>query len=179
MDFKTLYCNGKVHTGSQYDLTIDGIIEEPVRDNKVQYIAAAPADHRANFTGSGLPFANQIQAFDNSPNIGSVTLNAENKFEIKLMTPNSYMVGLGSVTIPPTLYLQYVTVAGQDRLVPIKVSNGIPYRSLTYPNQRSSVDFYASQFGLEVRSQERILREAGYPKTNVMPDNHWGTKPPM
>jgi hypothetical protein len=178
--YKTMFCSGHVKpVKSGSEIIVNGIIEEVVKGDTISYLAAAPADHMANYTGSGLPFANQIQALENSPNVGDVRLNPDNSFEIKLIPPNSYMAGLGSITIPPSLYIRYTNGNDVERLITIKVSNGIPYRSMTYPAQRSSVSFYGSQFGLEVRSQERILREAGYPATNVMPGNHWGTKPPL
>lgn len=181
-NFETLYCKCQIITTGKYDLKIKGTIEENVKDSTIYYMAAAPADHRATYTGSGLPFKDQIQAFDNTPNVGIVKLDMSNSFEINLMIPNSYMVGLGSVTVPPTLYIEYINGSGEKKLVSIKVSNGIPYRSLTYPvapKARGSVSFYDSQFGLEVRGQEQILREAGYPKVNEMPANHFGTKPPL
>lgn len=181
-NFQTMYCKGHIREVGKNDIKVKGRIEESVKNNKINYIAASPADHRATYTGSGLPFANQLQAFDNTPNIGEKTLGHDNSFEIDLMTPNSYMVGLGSVTIPPTLFIRYVNGEGEAKVVSIKVSDGIPYRTLTYPmvpRARSDVTFYDSQFYLPVRSQERILLEAGYPRVNKMPANHWGTKPPL
>jgi hypothetical protein len=94
INFKTMFCNGEIQKLSKYDIVIKGRIEDQVKDNKIFYIAAAPADHRATFTGSGLPFYNQIQAFEGTPNIGIVEIKQNNTFEIKLMTPNSYNVGL-------------------------------------------------------------------------------------
>ena len=181
VNFKTMFCNGQIKELSKYDIVVQGRIDEQVKDNKLFYIAASPADHRATFTGSGLPFYNQIQAFDNTPNVGIAEVNG-NSFEIRLMTPNSYMVGLGSVTIPPTVYIEYVDIHGETKNVSIKVSNGIPYRTLTYPltpRPRIDATFYNSQFYLPVRSQEQILLDSGYPKTNEMPPNHFGLKPPQ
>ena len=181
-NFKTMFCNGQIKELNKYDIIVTGTIEEKVKDNKILYIAATPADYRANYTGSGLPFYNQLQAFDNTPNIGIVDIGTDNSFEIKLLMPNSYMVGLGSVTIPPTLYIEFIDVNGKKKNISIKVSNGIPYRTLTYPltpRPRDSPTFYDSQFYLPVRSQEQILLDSGYPKNNNMPNNHWGLKPPQ
>jgi hypothetical protein len=180
--FSTQLCKGHIKQVSNFDLEIQGRIIEPVKNNEVFYVAAAPADYRASYTGSGLPFANQIQAFEGSPNIGSLRLDGNNAFSIKIMIPNSYLVGLGSVTVPPTLYIEYINMHDQSRTISIKLSNGIPYRTLTYPmypRPRKDASFYDSQFYLKVRSQEQILVEAGYPKVNYVPDNHWGTKPPL
>ena len=64
----------------------------------------------------------------------------------------------------------------------IKISNGIPFRTLTYPapptkNPRLGPEFYVSNLPLPIRGQETILRSAGYPKTYTMDDNFWGMKP--
>lgn len=182
MKFKSNLCNGEIKEINRNDLKIKGHIEDFVKDKKIYYIAAAPADYRSSFTGSGLPFYNQIQAFENTPNIGEIHLDEHNSFEIDLMTPNSYMVGLGSVTILPTLYIEYLNKNDISKVITIKVSNGIPYRSLTYPLQprpRTGPEFYDSQFYLPVRSQEKILMNAGYPKRNIMSNNFWSLKPPL
>jgi hypothetical protein len=66
----------------------------------------------------------------------------------------------------------------------IQLDDGIPFRTLTYPappskNPRTSPMFYhCSRNQLPVRGQEKILRDAGYPDVNKMPDNFWGLKPP-
>lgn len=183
IEFKSDNCHGKIQYSGRNDIKVIGRINDTVSDKRVFYIAASPADHRATFTGSGLPFANQIQAFDNTPNVGMVELKGiDNSFEIDLMTPNSYIVGLGSVTVPPTLYLEYLDGERKVRRVSIKVSNGIPYRTMTYPmnpRARTGPEFYDSQFYIPVRSQEQILLDSAYPRMNVMPPNHWGLKPPL
>ena len=179
--FKSDICDGEIKINGKNDILVKGRIHDSVKDKRVFYIAAAPADYRSSFTGSGLPFANQVQAFDSTPNVGMVELD-DKKFEIGLMLPNSYIVGLGSVTIPPTLYIEYLNGENRVRQITIKLSNGIPYRSLTYPmtpRARTSATFYDSQFYLPVRSQEQILLDSGYPSINAMPKNHWGLKPPL
>lgn len=182
MQFKADNCTGQVMYQGQNDVTILGKIHDNLGDKRIFYIAAAPADHRATYTGSGLPFANQLQAFENTPNVGVVEVNNQNQFEISFMMPNSYQVGLGSVVVPPTIYLEYLDNEKKVRRVSVKVSEGIPYRMLSYPlvpRPRANTNFYDSQFYLPVRSQEQILLDSGYPKTNTMPKNHWGLKPPL
>ena len=51
-------------------------------NNIIYYSAANPPDYRATYTGSGLPFANQHIAFENSPNKGKSDL-LDGNFEIK------------------------------------------------------------------------------------------------
>ena len=91
--FSEMFCKGEIAIVNS-DLELTGQIEEQVKDNAIHYVASAPPDHRASFTGSGLPFANQLQAFDNTPNQGRAVLDNQNTFKLKLIMPNSYMVGL-------------------------------------------------------------------------------------
>lgn len=182
LQFKSNNCSGRIEYIGRSDIKIIGKLEDSITDKRIFYIAASPADHRATYTGSGLPFATQIQAFENTPNIGQTEIQNDKTFEINLMTPNSYLVGLGSVVVPPTLYLEYLDGERKVRRVEIKVSNGIPYRTLTYPmvpRPRKGADFYDTQFHIPVRSQEQILLDSAYPRTNTMPNNWFGGKPPL
>ena len=170
------------------DLKVTGTIAEPVRDHKIYYLAAAGPDRRATFTGSGLPFANPEQAFENTPNKGCVPLDGTGSFTIELITPNSYMVGLGSVQVPPTVYIMYYTPDGRKRIQSHKVADPIPYRSLTYPlapRARRDATFYDSQFSLIPKTQEKVLYDSRYPcdvgdaaKADVEAHaNFWGRRP--
>jgi hypothetical protein len=183
MQFQTMYCRGIVHQRQigHYDLIIEGTLNDEIA-GRLYYIASAGADRRASYTGSGLPFANQIQAFENTPNIGNVELGPGNSFRIPLVTPNSYMSGLGTVQIPPTLYLNYQRPNGENRTVAIKVADPIPYRSMTYPTEpRARIDatFYDSQFDLVPKTQEQILYDSAYPCNHKTHPNFWGLKPPL
>lgn len=181
MNFENAYCKGAIYTHDNHDMFVMGKITESVKDDTIYYIAANAPDYRATYTGSGLPYANPEQAFDNTPNRGSAKL-LSNTFEVKLIFPNSYYKHLGTILIPPTLYVTYKTNDGETRKVDIKLSDGIPFRMLTYPMQftRARVDasFYGNQ-ELPVRSQEAILRSSSYPDVNKMPSNFWGFKPPL
>lgn len=187
LSFESAYCKGTVEVGDVYDkqLIVKGKINEPVKDNNLYYVASAPPDYRSTFTGSGLPFATQVQAFQNTPNKGVIQVFNGQEFQIQLMTPNAYYVGLGTVYVPPTLYLEYINTRGIRRNVSVKLSDGIPYRSLTYPGPgqkttpRANAMFYSTQFELPVRSQEQILRDSAYPINNKMDNKFWGYKPPM
>ena len=179
MNFSSQYCRARINCVNNSDLTVEGsLIEQPI-DNLLYYIAAAPADYKASFTGSGLPFQNQIQAFDNTPNRGEIALDGSREFKIRLLFPNSYCVGLGSVTIPPTLYLMYIAQDGNSKTIAIKLSDGIPFRFLTYPMKRSGPEFYGTQFNLYPMDQWKQLVASRYPKQNKMPDDFWGLKPPL
>jgi hypothetical protein len=164
------------------NMTIKIRINENVSLNKVFFIAAAPAESRSSYTGSGLPFASPPQAFDNTPNQGQVALNTSHQGQIRIKLPNAYYAGLGTYYVPPTLYLKYNN-GYMEKLISVKLSDGIPYRMLTYPIRgtmpRKDVTFYQGMWELPVRTQEQILRDAAYPDVNKMHPNFWGLKPPV
>lgn len=181
LDFSTVFCKGKIYIHDSHDTYVVGSIKESVLDDVIYYVAANAPDYRATYTGSGLPFANAQQAFENTPNRGKVKL-LNNTFEIKLAFPNAYYKHLGTVLVPPTVYIEYKNKDGKLRQVIVKLSDGIPYRLLTYPMQstkaRVDASFYDNQ-DLPTRSQEAILRSSAYPTTNKMHPNFWGMKPPL
>ena len=147
----------------------------------VTYAAAAPVEGRASFSGSGLPFATKEQAFENSPNQGVANVNADGSFRVELRTPSSYYVGLGTVLVPPTLFLSFL-VKSKQVLTHIPLGPPIAFRFNTYPMQytaaRTSPTFYSVGAEVPARSQEQILRASAYPADNTMPANFWGTRPP-
>jgi hypothetical protein len=181
--FENVFCKGNISQVGEQDIIVTGTVKERVPSKKIIYTAASPPDYRASYTGSGLPFANQKQAFDNTPNSGTVELTSGSRFEIHVMFPNSYYVGLGTVIVPPTLFLEYENAEGEKRNISIKISDGIPYRLLTYPMQftraRANATFYKDGWEMPVRTQEQVLRDSAYPPINKMPANFWGLKPPM
>lgn len=170
-------------------IRVTGIVNiSDVKGGKLNYYAAAPADSRHGFSGSGLPFADPEQAFYGTPNVGSVKLTSANAFQIDVEVPNSYYVGMGSVRVPPSLHLWCMSSSGKHREETIKLSEGIPFRSLTYPalptRPRDGPLFYKGD-QVQVRSQEMILRDSAYPSLRAirngydMPSNFWGLKPPF
>ena len=85
----------------------------------------------------------------------------------------------------PHIYIKVCEGINNDGSVhSIKLGNGAPFRSLTYPPQnkgdaaRCSPNFYATGHKLPIRTQEQILVDSGYPETNKMPPNFWGLRPP-
>lgn len=174
--FTSSTCNAEINVSKVSGMcTIKGFIADNVVGGRIRYAAAAPADRRSSFSGSGLPFSNNAQAFDNTPNQGSLELQMGNAFEITLAgIPNSYYAGLGTVLIPPTVYIFYNNGSG-EKIVSIQVTDSIPYRTLTYPSVRSGVEFYKGGFELPVRSQEQILVDGRYPERSH-PD-FWGLRP--
>lgn len=185
-NFNTIFNMNKCIDKKNYkwNINVKGKINEFVKDKKIKYIAACPADHKFSFSGSGLPFQNQLQAFENTPNIGIISLSYNNNFDIPLMYPNSYQIGLGSVLQGPTLYLQYLDKNDKNKIITIDLGNIIPYRSLTYPDgtytkARKDATFYDTQFNLKPKTQEQILRSSKYPINNDMNTDFWGSRPPV
>ena len=164
-------------------ITIKGTVNIKIKDNIINYIAAKGCQRNFSFSGSGLPFINQEQAFFNTPNKGSVSL-VDGKFTIELIEmPSNYMSHLGSVLIPPTLYVSYTDMKGEEKTASYKIdSQGVAYRHLTYPEQRKNVNFYETQFKLWPRSQESIIRSSQYAKYPGTPpystEQYWGLRPP-
>ena len=178
--FLTLDMIREDEKNKEYDLIVNGVVNELVDDGEIHYIAAAPADHRYSFHGSGLPFANPTQAFMHTQNKGTVNVGVDGAFIIKLRHPNSYYVDLGNKLIPPTLTIHYYT-GGERRVTEVQVAKQIPYRLLNHPRSetysRDSPMFYKGTDQLPVRTQEQILRDSGYPVKNVIPNDFWGLKP--
>lgn len=181
-------CKGNIRI-QQADVIVEVTFKESVDQGRVQWLAAAPPDHRASYAGSGLPFPNPSAAFYGTPNKGILTVDpvmGKGSEPIRLKMPNSYYVCVGSHLIPPRLYLLYQH-HGEKRKISITLSTGIPYRSLSYPPARplTGAMFYAGGWEMPVRTQEQILRDAAYPKQNTVgirnasPALHWGLKPPL
>lgn len=145
--------------------------------SQMEYIAAAPVERRASYTGSGLPFSSAQMAFDNTPNKGSIQMNTYTH-EIVVKSPNSYYSGHGTVLIPPTVYFSFIQ-NGKHRKVSVKLNDGVYYRTLTYPSQRTGAMFYDNVQNLPVRSQEQVLRDSAYPQDLSTVKTFWNLKPSL
>jgi hypothetical protein len=176
-EFVSQYCRAKIQTVN-HDIIVQGVINDHVKERKIRYIAAAPADYKNTFSGSGFPFVSQLQAFDSTPNFGDIGLTFQNEFKIKLILPNSYAVGLGSIIVPPTLFIMYYNENNQEKLISIKLSDGIPYRHITYPIERKGPEFYNTQFYLYPMDQWKQLEKSGYPKINKQYKSYFSQRPP-
>jgi hypothetical protein len=147
----------------------------------MKFWAAAPAISNSSFYGSGMPFATEVQAMQNSPNVGAVRMNnGAARFNIRY--PSSYYVNMGKKLVPPTINFQVCdgNAASIGKVYSVVLGNPIPFRTLTWPIQRKWSDgplFYCNN-NLPVLTQEQILYNSSYPCTNNMPRNFWGLKPP-
>jgi hypothetical protein len=186
LHFDDKFCEGVVDKQENGNITIKGSLKIEKPNVKIVSCASNPADFNYSFSGSGLPFYSPDQAFTNMINAGSMITDGFT-FEFKLFYPNSYYVGLGSVYVPPQVYIKICDPDIKSSVQVIQIGEGIPYRTLTYPappskNNRNSPLFYTNS-KLTFRNQEQILRDSAYPSFNIkppkMPDNFWGLKPPI
>lgn len=167
-------------------MTVRGTLPEmPDNNTPVRYAAAAPADDRGSFSGSGLPFANEDQAFFLTPNQGLLKMGLDGSFEVQLVQPNSHYRNLGTDLVPPTLYVAY-TASGRSVTLSSVLCPATPFRTLTYPLARQDVGFYdrGTHDDLhpdrDARTQEEIFRDTAYPSvTGIEPSDFWGPVAPQ
>lgn len=162
---------------SRYDLFLKVRVMSAIDNNRIHYIAANPPDYLTSYSGSGLPFANFNQAFENTSNHGSVDVDSDGNGVVKMRFPNSYYEDLGNHLVTPRVTFIYY-VDGVKKHLHANLSDGLPYRSLTHPKARESPTFYGHGWSLPVASQETILRNSAYPSKNEHYDNFWGLRPP-
>lgn len=167
-------CSGVIDV-SRADVSLVIRFKEPVLNNAIEYLAPSPPDYRESFTGSGLPFANKQQAYQGTPNKGSVNV-VNGEALMNLILPNSYYDDFSTI-VEPYVDIFYTTVHA-DRHLTIRLGNRVPYRSLDVPLARTDPMFYSKGWSMPVRTQEQILLDARYPAKNKMADDFWGLKPP-
>lgn len=177
--FDKFSCNGSYLYSGDGEVLIKGKLKDNIPNTLISFWAACPPDYIQSYTGSGLPFANPIMAYDNTPNRGSVKPDINGDFEFKIQMPNSYYNGLGTVYIKPHVNIR-VKNDKNDNIHDINLGDGIPFRMLTYPSPpntapRCSSLFYNQRYKLpDARTQEQILLDSEYPNVNKMPNNFWG-----
>lgn len=173
------FCRGVMAITGKGTLKVTGHIKVPQYDQLV-FWAANPPDYLTSYSGSGLPFPNSTVAYHGTPNRGIVKLSPSGAFELTLLFPNAYYAGLGTVYQKPHLNLQLLSTvtAATSPVFRIPVGNGIPFRTLTYPDARRTSFFYDGARTLPIRTSEGVLRDSAYPCKNKMPPNFWGLRPP-
>jgi hypothetical protein len=93
----------------------------------IRYLAANPLWRNYSYAGSGLPFPNPTEAYDQTPNQGIVMTDSTDRFTIKLQHPSEYYVGLGKKLLKPHVHLH---LQNQNKLVTVVIGDILPYRSL-------------------------------------------------
>jgi hypothetical protein len=171
--FNSIYCKGNVTFLKNNEIIIEGEINDEITDPNIQYYAPAPPDYMTTFSGSGLPFASESQAFSNTPNKGIIKLD-QNKFVINMACPNSYYKDFNTY-VTPSVTITY----NNDKNIKLMLLNDkIAHRSLQYPELRKKEQQMFYNRKLPIRSQEKILRDSEY-NLYSEPVNFWGLKPPM
>jgi hypothetical protein len=160
-----------------YGVIIRGHFTSDVDKNIIKYIAPNPPDYRGSFSGSGLPFSSEKQAFDETTNVGTIELNALKQFQIKMQTPNSYYFDFSCDTpITPYVIIIY-RINDEEKQIKIQINQGIPYRTLTHRENRDELFYFVPD--APIRTQEQILIDSQYPKNGSNKnESHWGLKPP-
>lgn len=183
-EFNDEYCAGSMDVMPSGDIKISGMVKA-ANVNKVMFWAAAPPTYGTSFSGSGLPYPDPITAHENTPNRGSVAVEG-GRFSFTIKYPNAYYVGLGTLYVPPHVNIKLCQAGVPENSdsnikISLKVDEGIPFRTLTYPAPPSKKPRVSPLFYCEpwhgARTQEAILRSGGYPSVNKMPDNFWGLRP--
>lgn len=180
--FNQNMCNGAIINEGNGDILVTGEVKSNTPNPRILYWAAAPPTYSTSYYGSGMPYPNPEIAFEQTTNAGSVQA-MDRKFNFRLKYPNSYYVGLGTLYMPPHVHIKVCEPGADDKYVSLQIDEGIPFRTLTHPappsnKPRISPMFYYEPEQEDVRNQETILRQSGYPATNNMPSNFWGLKPP-
>jgi len=186
LHFDDDFCNSIILPAQNGNIIVKGHLKINKNNVKLVYWAANPADLGYSVSGSGLPFYSAEQAFSGMINVGSLISDGKS-FEFKLYYPNSYYIGLGSVFVPPQVYIKICDPDIKSTVQIVKLGNPLPYKSLTHKlptlkNHRHDALFYKNN-ELTIRTQEQILRDSSYPSFNIkpskMPGNFWGLKPPV
>lgn len=147
------------YSDDKRSICVKGKIDDNVGRGIIEYLAAKPVATHMNLAAAGLPHANGLIAFANTPNKGSYELMLGNRFEIWLDDPGSYYVGGTTVLVDPTLYIRYRSV-DKIKIVGIKVNEPVPYRTLTWPMKARST---ADPWTKPVRSMYQMYEEQTYP----------------
>ena len=176
-----------IHSQSEYtsngDVQVTGNLTNYSPGNtKLVFWAPNPPDYRTSYSGAGLPYANSEMAFQNTPNAGVVPVNLDGSFSFSIVYPSGYYSGLGTMYVSPHVQLQPIVNGTPGEVEVKRLGEGIPFRLLSYPPipataPRCSPAFYDNRDILPVRTQEQVLRDSAYPKTNQMPANFWGLAP--
>jgi hypothetical protein len=153
----------------------------------IRWMAPQRPHRGISFNGSGLPFHNADQAFEGSPNIGTID-SPDGSFSIAMATlPSAYYTGLGSTYVPPVVLLETAVMGqpGQTYRTHVFLSpTGIPFRWIAGSPPGARVEPRADEVGRSMfyngredlglfQNQEMLLRYKGYPSEeafNQLPD---------
>lgn len=95
---------------------------------RLRFWAAAPVERRQSLVGSGLPFATEQQATENTPNQGNFQVSADGSFEFSVRVPNSYYTCQGNTLVSPQVH---VILEPLNRQYILELGPVVPNRSLS------------------------------------------------
>ena len=179
--FDNEYCSGSITYITRRDIHVVCRLKMGASGRQLFWWAAAPAGYGISLSGSGMPYTNAIQAYDNTINKGVITVDASNTVSFDMKYPNAYYIGLGSLYIAPHINFRLTSTDGAEAQWVVPIDGGIPFRMLTYPTGQSTIPrnscmFYQGKpYG--ARSQEEILRASEYPPVHAMPVDFWAERP--
>lgn len=184
-------CDIRILTNKKKCLVVEGMPRDPLRSRllslgrpaKVRYVAANPPTYMESVSGSALPYPNEEVAMESTPNQGVIELGSNAGFRIQLQFPNSYYEELGKILVRPHIRLLFMDGKNQPLgdWISVPLGEGVPYRSLTWPDKRNWLEgplFFAGRESLPIRTQAQILEDSGYPCENQEFPNFWGLRPP-
>ncbi len=154
-----------------------------IQDVYIQYWAPNKPTRGYSFNGSGLPFANEEMAYQDTDNKG-VAKVAGGQFIFNLDYPNSYYTQMGRKLNPPQVKFRFCDSKGKSmsKVYTVPLGHSIPFRSLNETKKRDWSKgplFYSNPDMPPCRTQFQILVDSRYPdQTMKEPANFWGTKPP-
>lgn len=123
-DFKIHDCQGTI-VKKENIFTIKATC--PAKTGWVTYTASAPPDMRTSRSGSGLPFPNEMVAYENSQNSGRVPL-VNGTFEFRVIFPNSYYRKNGAELVRPHVIF---VINNEYYDIGLGENNFIKHKSLT------------------------------------------------
>ena len=120
-------CNGQITTDQNWNITVSGVCKISGAST-VRYAAAAPADLRMSYMGSGLPYPSEDVAYEGSPNVGSTGIKPDGSFQFTIISPNAYYKDNGAELVEPHVHF---TIGSEYFDIPLPSAKRYANRSLT------------------------------------------------
>jgi hypothetical protein len=127
LEFTGTALSGKVTYDANNDVfTVEGQFTNS-HNVSMNYWAANPIPRMYSYSGSGLPFPNPSEAYENTPNQGQILLDNDGKFTFKLDHPAGYYVRQGKILMKAHVHLK---TSSDETVYTVMIADYFPYRSL-------------------------------------------------
>ena len=133
------------------------------RNADLEYLAPAPLDRRASFTGSGLPYPSAHAAFSDSPNQGRARSGSDGRVELAIGSPGGFYECSGTEYRDPFVILRFADGVCETHALPAAAAVCRVHRDLTYHEARTSTLFYERAPVVEDQWL-RLIRTADFSK---------------